>query len=1505
MNKTESASSTTPSDIAKPFINNNKNKNNELTAPEDQQCLYDSFPLTDIQHAYLIGSNNTYELGNTDCHTYFEFKNKDIDTNKLEEIINALIHKHDMLRVIINTDGTQKILKQVPHFKVTVNHFDNTENTNHITKTRASMSNQTFDYTTWPLFQIQITKSPEYSVIHFSFNLIAVDAFSIQKLIHELSDLYKGTKYDIEKPPISFRDYVIHEESDKKSEDYLKSLQYWQHKIKNWPGNPQLPLQSQPCDIKKPIFVRKQVTIDSNSWAEFKRHAKNHNLTPSSALLSVFSEIIRKWSSSDSFLINLTIFNRRPLHSQINQILGDFTSSLILEITGQGSTFSQRAKKLQTNLWTDIAHRRVSGVRVLRELNAKGSSIKYVPVVFTSLLGHEQAGEFKAIEDTLGEFQYGISQTPQVWIDHQVTERDGQLFINWDYIEELFPSELIADMFNSYIRSIHLLSGEADTWGHNNIILIPEYQKKAIDESNSTQATQTDLCLHELFLRQVDKQSNKNAIIDSENIISYKHLYDIAIGLATKLFNTGIRHGDRVAIIMHKGWEQVAAVLATNYIGAVYVPVDISIPDERRNFLLENTNAKVVLSQPEHKLLQTPEIPLIVVDRNVIATKNNAVIDPVTKPNSLAYIIYTSGSTGNPKGVAIKHYSAVNTILDINTKFNITSDDTVLALSSLSFDLSVYDIYGLLAAGGTIVFPSKDNLRDPSNWSYLMSTHNVTLWNSVPALMLMLVNYLENKTDKVDTLKNVLLSGDWIPVDLPGKIKQCANDSNIISLGGATEASIWSIYYPVNSVDKSASSIPYGKPLANQQFYILDSNLYQTPYWVTGDLYIAGTGLADCYWEDLDKTAEKFIIHPETKQRLYHTGDLGRYLPDANIEFLGRNDYQVKIQGFRVELGEIETALQEHTDVQTAIVSATGDTGHKKLIAYLVADNNTQVRQNINQKQKTENAPQYRAIEDSANKTASIKPFDENDLANFINTLEYMSFNIIQRNFLELGAFTNTNQKHHLENIIKENSIQPKYTKLVSQWVDVLIKEDFITRDNDNQLYCINELSPSDLKNEWIYLEQSSLINNQFLHYLKLSFDHQIDMLQDKISPLELFFPQGNWDRALGLYESNPLSEYYNSILSSALINYIDNNQEKDLVRILEVGAGTGGTSAAILTEIKDKHVSYTFTDLTTFFTEHAKQRFSSYDFIDYKLLDIDKDPAQQGYSLNHYDIIVASNVLHDAHNIHKTLNNLAMLLKGNGVLLVREATSNSMTQMVSVGFIEGFSGYQDERSNENLPLLSVSRWADAFIKAGFLRSTSHPNVKWPFKGFQENILIAYSPSTKNNIDTIQLERFLADKLPAYMIPEHYIFLDNLPLTNQGKVDRNALPTVDFTLHEKPKSNYTAPATNLQQSIADIWQDILKVNKVGIDDNFFDIGGDSLYLTFLNSKLEKDLSIQIPMTELFRFPTIRSLTDYLNKNKTINAKESGSRRGDIRKNSARRRLKHRKNTGISKEHENV
>ncbi|WP_433272596.1 amino acid adenylation domain-containing protein [Actinosynnema sp. CS-041913] len=523
--------------------------------------------------------------------------------------------------------------------------------------------------------------------------------------------------------------------------------------------------------------------------------------------------------------------------------------------------------------------------------------------------------------------------TERLW--HEVSPDREDLLLTWESLDEQFAPDVVDGLVSAHLALLDRLAHDPESWTGPAPEILPARQARVRDRVNDTTVPVDPVLLHEPFWRQTTRTPDASAVITSGRTVTYRQLRAAAHHLANRV--TG--PGTRVAIVMDKGWEQVAAALGILAAGAAYVPVDPGVPADRLHYLLHHAGATVVLTKAGRSDLDWPPDTTVVGVDDTILDGDSPDEPPTLQGNrDLAYIIYTSGSTGRPKGVMIDHLGAVNTVTDVNRRWQVTAADRVFALSALGFDLSVYDIFGPLALGGALVMPDPGTTRSPWEWTEAMSAHHVTIWNTVPALMEMLVEYTASRRMRLnDHLRLVLMSGDWIPVSLPDRIRSLAPpDLTIVGLGGATEASIWSNFHPIGDVDPAAPSIPYGTPLANQTFEVLDPALRRVPDWVPGELHIGGLGVAMGYWRDEDKTAQSFIRHPRTGQRLYRTGDIGRYFPDGTLEFLGREDFQVKIHGFRVELGEIEATLLTHSEVTAAVVTAvdTDDTG-KRLVAYI------------------------------------------------------------------------------------------------------------------------------------------------------------------------------------------------------------------------------------------------------------------------------------------------------------------------------------------------------------------------------------------------------------------------------------------------------------------------------------------------------------------------------------------------------------------------------------------
>jgi len=710
---------------------------------------------------------------------------------------------------------------------------------------------------------------------------------------------------------------------------------FWQERLPNMPPVPDLPVVPNPSSANPPRVHSRSAHLDAGDWRLIKDRARSLGVTPTAVIASAFSEVLARWSKAPRFTIGMSVSPRPVLPAESHDAwtyTTDRVTTLLPVDALAANDFALSTQLLQEELKSKLDERflnELQGLPGFGRINRSGP-VPQIPVILYADLEHAEA----ALPEK-------FSDAPQIWLHHRVCEADGRLVFTWDSMDEIFASGVVQDMFTSYVRFLEELASPEALWNQCRYPAIPQEHQALYDTVNATRAPFSSNLLHTLFLEQALEHPEAPAVITSARSLSYGELLNRAMRLGHYLRAHGAEPNTCIAVLMEKGWEQIVGVMGVLFSGAAYVPLDPGLPRERLRYLLDETRIKVVLTQTRihAQLSWLTECICLCVDQNDLPAVDDLPPAPAQQATDLAYVIFTSGSTGSPKGVMIDHQGAVNTIRDINQRFGVGPLDRTLALSNLNFDLSVYDVFGLLAAGGAVVIPDAQTRHDPAHWSDLLVRYSVTLWNTVPALMQLLVDYAEQTPQAIpESLRLVMLSGDWIPVSLPARIRAQNAGAEIISLGGATEASIWSIYFPVGEVQKDWASIPYGKPLANQRFYVLDGNLNPCPIWVAGELYIGGIGLALGYWNDPDKTGQRFIIHPISGERLYKTGDLGRWLPDGNIEFLGREDFQVKIHGHRIELGEIEAALLKHPAVaEVAVIAALDERGAgKHLLACVV-----------------------------------------------------------------------------------------------------------------------------------------------------------------------------------------------------------------------------------------------------------------------------------------------------------------------------------------------------------------------------------------------------------------------------------------------------------------------------------------------------------------------------------------------------------------------------------------
>ncbi|MBD2336733.1 amino acid adenylation domain-containing protein [Calothrix sp. FACHB-156] len=833
-----------------------------------------------------------------------------------------------------------------------------------------------------PLMRLALFRL-QASVYQFvwTFHHALLDGRSLSIVIKELFSFYdafcKGE--DLQLPqPRPYQDYIAWLQQ----QDWSQAESYWRDLLKGFTAPTPLLVDSNPREQSG--FGEQAIRLSLKTTAMLQSLAKQHQITLNTLVQGAWAILLSRYSGETDVVFGAT---RACRHSSVvgaESMVGLLINTLPVRVKISGEKPLLSWLKELRSQWVALREYEHTPLTQVQ----RWSDVPPGTPLFDSILVFEnyelnsalrsQGGRWQNLEFRLEE-QTNFSLT-------LVGYAESELLLKLKYDQNLFDDAKITRMLG-HLETL-LSSMATNPWqclGELPLLTADERQQMLV-EWNHTQADFAEqLCIHQLFEAQVDQTPNAVAVVCGEEQLTYQQLNCRANQLAHHLQQLGVKPGVLVAVYLERSIEMIPAVLGILKAGGAYVPLEPSFPKARIQLLLSSLQINCLVTQTQllpsiHELELSALQHLICLDKSAHTQSvwevghqhvwNRFYLDLLSTENlpasansdDIAYVIFTSGSTGTPKGVVVRHQPVINLIEWVNKTFNVNSDDRVLFITSLCFDLSVYDIFGLLAAGGSIRVVTSHDVRDPEALLHILCHEPITFWDSAPPALQQLAGFFPKvqASNCHPQLRLVFMSGDWIPVTLPDLLKATFPGVEVISLGGATEATVWSNYYPISKVETHWKSIPYGKPIQNAQYYILDDYLNPCPIGVTGELYIGGECLASGYLNQPELTAQKFIHSPFSNSKLYKTGDLARYFIDGNIEFLGRIDHQVKIRGFRIELGEIESVLTQHDSVkETVVIAREDEPGNKRLVAYVVVNSETAPSMNELRRFLQEKLPEY------------------------------------------------------------------------------------------------------------------------------------------------------------------------------------------------------------------------------------------------------------------------------------------------------------------------------------------------------------------------------------------------------------------------------------------------------------------------------------------------------------------------------------------------------------------
>ncbi|MDG4667576.1 amino acid adenylation domain-containing protein [Mycobacterium sp. 236(2023)] len=884
----------------------------------------DAFPLAPIQHALWVGRNDDQQLGGVAAHLYIELDGDGVDPARLTAAAAKLAARHPMLRVQILPDGTQRISdRELPVTVYDLRDLDRDAAEERLEAIRHEKSHQIM---AGEVLQISLSQRPDGRTrLHVDLDMQAADAVSYRNFMSDLAEFYGGA--DLPDLGYTYRQY--REAFTAASAETDEDRQWWAERIPELPEGPALPLvpRSEQADPQR--GVRRWHIFDVATRDALFAAAHKRGITPAMAVAASYAGTLARWSTNRRFLLNLPMFGREQFHPDVDKLVGDFTSSLMLDVDLTGAdTPIARARVLQETLHATARHASYSGLSVLRDLTRHHGTPILAPIVYTSALGLGDLFAGKVTEH-FGTPVWTISQGPQVLLDAQATPVAEGLMINWDTREDAFRPGVADAMFAYHLAELERLAADESAWDAVDLPAVTREQQAARDAANGVTDAPSGDALHDGFFRRADTQPDAPAVFSSDGDLTYGELRGRVLAVAAALDVAGVRRADAVAVMGPKNFEQIIALLAISAIGAVYVPVGVDHPGDRASRMLANGGVRMALvcgDEPPNTMAA-----LTVQEAIRVGSRASGFTPPTVEPAELGYMLFTSGSTGEPKGVEMSHDAAMNTVEFINGHFEIGPSDRCLALSTLECDLSVLDIFGMLRAGGSIVVVDEEHRRDPDTWARLIERHGVTVLHFMPGWLEMLAEV----DGDLSSVRVVPTGGDWVRPELVRALRKRAPHMRFAGLGGATETATHNTVCEVGDIPADWSSVPLGVPLPNNACRVVGADGHDCPDWVPGELWVGGRGVARGYCARPDLTAERFVEHDG--KTWYRTGDLVRYQTGGIIEFVGRTDHRIKISGYRVELGDVEAALRGLPGVDSAVAAAVSTEGGRDVLAALVS----------------------------------------------------------------------------------------------------------------------------------------------------------------------------------------------------------------------------------------------------------------------------------------------------------------------------------------------------------------------------------------------------------------------------------------------------------------------------------------------------------------------------------------------------------------------------------------
>jgi amino acid adenylation domain-containing protein len=1416
-----------------------------------------------------------------------------VNTVVLERAISEMVRRHESLRTVFTAVAGEPMQVVLPSLAlpltiVDLHHLSREVQDAEMIRLGAEMAQRPFDLAGGPLLRTALLRRglDDYVFLLVMHHIIS-DGSSLGIFWRELVTLYNafylGRPCPLPDLQIQYADFAVWQRERLQGDKLAELISYWKQQLSGM-----TPLQL-PTDRPRPPVMSyrgayQEIVLPGPLTRALRAFSQREGATLFMTLFAAFTVLLHRYTGQDDIVVGSYVAGRD--RTELEGLIGFFINTLVLRADLAGDpTFRTLLGRVREMALNAYAHQELPFEKLVEELQperdlGRNPLFQVSFQLFSTEVDRgspRPADGAQTIELKRGMAIFDIAVN--IW------DRPDQLSGHVEYSTDLFDAATMARLVGHLRTLLKSIVATPDAKLSELQILSEAEQRQLLVDWNETAAATPNRCLHQLFEDQAQRSPGAVAISAGDREISYDELNRRANRLAHRLAEQLDGKDALVAICVERGIDMMVGILAVLKARAAYVPLDPSYPPQRLAFMLQDSGARILLAEQRTacRLPSRAATTLLLDDESVYAGRPDTNPATAATPDDLCYVVYTSGSTGTPKGVASPHRATVNRLQWMWREYPFKPGEVVCQKTALSFVDSVWEMFGGLLHGVKTVVMSEDVVRDPRKLVDALAAAQVSRIVLVPSLLRALQTSGIDLAEELPALKYWTLSGEALPYALYAELRQNVPAATVLNLYGSSEVAADVLCCDLGATELTNHAVPIGRPIANTKVFILDRNRNPVPIGVPGELYVGGQGLAHGYHNRPDLTAERFVAHGfDGAERLYKTGDLVRYRSDGQIEYLGRLDHQVKVRGYRVELGEIEAVLAEHPRAGEVVAAVLQDQNDPRLLAYVVPAQDDRASLAAGSTQELTSRWQmvwnetYQNSTDGADGTFNIvgwnssytsEPIPPAEMRQWVDQTVERALSFKPRRVLEIGCGTGL-----LLLRIAPFCLDYAATDFSQVALDK-VRSELQNRPGKYQSVRLYQRDARDFDGLGDLFDL--VILNSVIQYFP-SVEYLSGVLK---AAIRLTAPTGalligdvrSLPLLRALHTSVELHHAPDAMSADVLRARIQRRmaEESELVADPAMFHDLAAEIGQVTVDLKRGTLVNELTQFrydVTLRREGAVKAAAPEQWLDWKGLSIDR--LENTLATERPDLIGITRIPNARTRVAvraiecletESLRTVAELRRR-----IRESAAGSLDPEalwrlgartgydVAIGLLgSGADGCYD----------AIFRRTDAPSTPAFF---GFPSAGGPADSGAPDRTTHPAISLATQSLAAEFRAHLQKRLPEHMVPASIVVLEALPRTPNGKVDRRALPAPD-PLRGRVAVPAQAPRTQTERRLVAIWAEILNMERVSIADNFFELGGHSLLATQLISRIRSEFNNELPVRAIFEAPTIAALAAKLDK----------------------------------------